>query len=423
MSMCKNVDYSVVLNELQKLSENGMRVLATAYGEVERSNDYDLNSLKNLNFIALVSMLDPLRKESAGAVKLCQDAGIKIVMITGDSPKTAFAISKQLGFVKSINEVKTGDEIREVKEKGLRQLDKLTQNTKVYSRMEPIQKLDIVDSLIRNGNFVAVTGDGVNDAPALKHSNVGIAMGKGGTDIARESADLVLMDDNFDSITKAVEEGRIVYNNIRKVVFFAVSCGIPKILIYILAIIFGLPMPFNASQLLWLNVTTEGIQNIALAFECGEGDEMKQKPRDPKEPIFNSIMIKRLAVSILTITILCFSVFYFALMQSGFNQKYASSVLLMFFIFIQNMQVLNSRSENTSIFKHSFSKNKKLIIGISTAVLIHIFAMSSGFLNNALRIEKLNFHNIIMLFALASTVLLISEIEKLIRKMLTRGKN
>lgn len=420
LSMCKNNNSLILIREeLENLSNNGMRVLAIAYGEINKKDDpenYNHSDLENLNFLALISMLDPLRTEAKIAVKECQSAGIKIAMITGDNTKTAYAISKQLGFVEKIDEVKTGIEVKEALNKGPNELDILTKNTKVYSRMEPTQKLDIVQSLIRNGNFVAVTGDGVNDAPALKNANVGIAMGKNGTDIARESADIILMDDNFASITHAVEEGRVVYNNIRKVIFFAVSCGIPKVIIYILAIILGLPVPFNASQLLWLNVMTEGVQNIFLAFERQEGDEMFKKPRTPEEPIFNKIMIKRCIWMISIITILCIGIYYSCINILNYSQIKATSLLLMLFVFIQNLQVLNSRSENKSVFKHSIMNNKKLLFGISCAVAIHLFASSNSILNKTLKIETLNINEIFVMFCCALIVIIASEIEKRLRK-------
>ena len=417
--MCKNVDYREVIKEMNRMSECGMRVLAMCYGEVDKVdwNNFNISYLTDLKFLSMVSMLDPLREESLSAVNTCQTAGINILMITGDNPKTAFAIGRDLGFVDNQNQVKTGEDVKNALNIGKDALDKMVKDTKVYSRMEPIQKLDIVNSLIRNGEFVAVTGDGVNDAPALKNSNVGIAMGKSGTDIARESADMVLMDDNFLSITNAVEEGRVVYNNIRKVVFFAVSCGLPKVIIYILSIICNLPMPFTATQLLWLNVMTEGVQNISLAFESAEGNEMTKKPRDPKEPIFNSTMIFRIALSMLVVTVLCFGVFFYSIKFLGNDVKTASSMILMLFVFIQNMQVLNSRSESTSIFKQSLLKNKILIVGITTAVLIHILASNSSFISGVLKITPLPLKTILTMFLLATLIILTSELEKLTRKV------
>lgn len=419
ISMCKQENYSDILGELDKLSNNGYRILAVCYGKVnkkENPNEYNINDLRDLNFLALVSMLDPLKPEVLDAVNTCQNAGIKIAMITGDNPKTAYAIASQLKFVNDFNEVKTGVDIKEAKEKGDSYLDEITKNTKVYSRMEPTQKLDIVQSLIRNGNFVAVTGDGVNDAPALKNANVGVAMGKNGTDIARESADIVLMDDNFASITHAVEEGRITYNNIRKVIFFAVSCGLPKVLIFIIAILLGLPMPFTATQLLWLNVMTEGVQNIFLAFERSEGDEMKRFPRSPSESIFNYVMVKRCIISIIFITLACTISYYYSLKVLNFSKVKASSILLMLFVFIQNIHVLNSRSENKSVFKHSFMQNKKLIFGIIAATSIHIIASYTSIMEKILKIEPLKINEMLVVFLIACGLIFVSEIEKLFRK-------
>ena len=422
LSMCKESDYSKLYTKLEHLSNDGMRVLAVACGEIETKDNYEVEDLKELNFISLMSMLDPLRPEAKDAVNECQNAGIKIAMITGDNATTAYAISKQLGFVNDISEVKTGVDVKNALNTSEDELDILTKKTKVYSRMEPTQKLDIVQSMIRNGNFVAVTGDGVNDAPALKNANVGVAMGKGGTDIARESADIILMDDNFASITHAVEEGRIVYNNIRKVIFFAVSCGIPKVIIYILAIMFGLPVPFNASQLLWLNVMTEGVQNIFLAFERQEGNEMSKPPRKPEEPIFNDIMTKRCALFITVITDKCISVYYSLTNILHYSHTKSASMLLMLFVFIQNLQVLNSRSENISIFKHSIKNNKKLLLGITCAVGIHLFATHNPILSKILRIEPLALKEILVMFGLALVVIIVSEIEKFIRKIRTKNE-
>lgn len=424
LMMCKQgKDYSKLSDRLEILSNDGMRILGTAYGEIKKQDNYSIEDLKDLDFISLMSMLDPLRNEAKTAINECKKAGIKIAMITGDNAKTAYAISKQLGFVNNIDEVRTGQDVKDALKESDDKLDLLTKNTKVYSRMEPTQKLDIVQSLIRNGNFVAVTGDGVNDAPALKNANVGVAMGKGGTDIARESADIVLMDDNFASITNAVEEGRIVYNNIRKVIFFAVSCGIPKVIIYMLAIMFGLPVPFNASQLLWLNVMTEGVQNIFLAFERQEGDEMNNPPRKPDEPIFNNIMKCRCISLIIFITILCSIVYYISINVLNYSHIKSSSILLMLFVFIQNLQVLNSRSEKLSIFRHSIKNNKKILLGIGGAIAIHIFATNNIFLSKILKIEPLSLKEILAVFCLAISVIVVSEVEKFIRNYRLNKEN
>lgn len=410
----KTIDYTHIYEKLEELADNGYRVLAVAYKDSEAKDieNFGLDSLNDLNFMGLIAMIDPLKNEVKDSIKECQEAGINIVMITGDNPKTAYNIGRELNFVNSQDEVKTGLQVRETLNNGESYLDKMGEKTKVYSRMEPTQKLDIVQSLIRNGNFVAVTGDGVNDAPALKNANVGVAMGKGGTDIAKESADIILMDDNFASIVYAVKAGRITYNNIRKLIFFAISSGIPKIIFFIATIFMGLPIPFNAIQLLWLNVMTEGVQDIFLGFEEEEGGEMKQKPRDPQEPIFNKRMKSRCGLFIGFIAILSTIVYYYCINMLHFSAMKSTTIMLTLLVFIQNMQVLNARSETRSLFTHSFAKNKKILFGIFIVVLIHLFAVSNSFMNKVLKIEALNLKEIAILLVIASSMIILSEIEK-----------
>jgi len=220
-------------------------------------------------------------------------------MITGDHPLTAFAIAKELKMVSDLEEVITGQDLKENEMKGEGALDAITSKARVFARVEPRQKLGIVASLMRQGHVVAVTGDGANDAPALHAAHVGIAMGKGGTDVAKESAELVITDDNFASIVAGIEEGRVVYNNVRKVIFLLISTGAAEIVLFLAALMVNIPLPLIAVQLLWLNLVTNGIQDVALAFEPTEGDEMERPPRPLTEPIINRIMVERIVLSAL----------------------------------------------------------------------------------------------------------------------------
>lgn len=427
ISMC-NIDEETnnkIKAKLDDLTKKGLRVLSVACGKVSKDlidNEEKLKKeLKNLEFLSLVAMLDPLRPEAKKAVKACQDAGINVVMITGDNPKTAFAISSELGFVKNQKEVITGLELKKAMDIGTEAVDKITQNAKVYARVEPTQKLDIVQSLIRNGNFVAVTGDGVNDAPALKNANVGIAMGKKGTDIARESANIILTDDNFASIVNGVEQGRLTYSNIRKLIFFFLSTAFAEIGIFILAMIMGLPLPFTAIQLLWINLITEGIQGIAIALESPEGNEMKQAPRDPKESIFNKIMVSRIIVSSIIMIFGCFFVFkYFY--ETTMDVKIARSATIFLLILFQNMQIFNARSETQSLFKISFFKNPFLFVSIAIVTLIHIVASYNSVFDKFLRIDPLGWEELAIILPLSLTIIVVIEMEKFIRNKLHRKK-
>jgi len=428
MNMCKMdaEEEKEIKTRLDDLAKKGLRVLAVACGEInddlpENEEDLDDN-LKNLEFLSLVAMLDPLRPEAKNAVKKCQEAGIKVVMITGDNPKTAFAIASELGFVKTQKEVVTGADLKKAMDIGNEAVDSITQNARVYARVEPTQKLDIVESMRRNGNFVAVTGDGVNDAPALKNANVGIAMGKKGTDIARESANIILTDDNFASIVKGVREGRLTYSNIRKLIFFLTSTAFAEIGIFILSMAFRMPLPFIALQLLWINLITEGIQGIAIAMEGPEGNEMNQPPRDPKEPIFNNIMLTRIFITSVVMILGCFGAYKYILDTTG-DLKMARSVTIFLMILFQNMQIFNARSETQSLFKQSFFKNPFLFISIGIVTLVHIVASYVPSFDNFLKIDPLGWRELALIIPTALLIIVVMECEKIIRKIVKQQRS
>ena len=360
-------------------------------------------------------MIDPLRSEVKAAIGECHSAGLAVAMVTGDHPVTAFSISRELGLVQDIKEVITGKQLYEAKAVGDDQLDKLTRDSHVFARVEPHQKLDIVQSLQRNGHFVAVTGDGANDAPALRVAHVGVAMGKKGTDVARETSDMIITDDNFASIVAGIEEGRIAYGNVRKVIFLLISTGGGEIVLFTLSLLMGLPLPLTAVQLIWLNLVSNGIQDVALAFEPGEGHELKRPPRSPHEPIFNRLMTERVVISALVIGSVSYALFHWLLLQGYAIEDARNSVLLLMILF-ENVHVFNSRSETRSAFRHNLLRNPFLLFGTLTAQLVHIGAMYTPGINTVLEIHPVALVHWAQLLILGVSALIASEIYKIFRQ-------
>src|SRR5690606_26129552 len=259
---------SALAEAASRLAARGYRVLGVAQAHVDPVNESQAPpEPRGLRFLGFVCMIDPLREGVKQAVADCRKAGITVAMVTGDHPVTALAIAKDLGMATAPSQVLTGGEIEDMPDDELRERIKLT---RVFARTSPQQKLRIVTAARQAGHFVAVTGDGVNDAPAMRNANIGVAIGKSGTDVAREAAELVISDDNFATIVGGVEEGRVAYDNLRKVIFLLVSTGAAEVVLVMLAVGTGHPLPLLPVQLLWLNLVTNGIQDKALAFEPKE---------------------------------------------------------------------------------------------------------------------------------------------------------
>ena len=394
------------------LARQGYRVLAVATSDAEppAGEVFCEQHLHGLTLLGLVGMIDPLRPEARQAVATCRNAGIEVAMVTGDHPATALAIAKELGLARHDDHVVTGPELRATTSQD--EIDQLTRRAHVFARIEPSQKLDIVRSLQRNGHFVAVSGDGANDAPALKAAQVGVAMGKSGTDVARETAEIIITDDNFNSIVAGVEEGRIAYANVRKVIFLLISTGAAELVLFTLALFTGLPLPLLAVQLLWLNLVTNGIQDVALAFEPGEGDEIRQHPRSPKESIFNRMMIERVIISALVIGLVAFFL-YKTLLDWGYKVEEARNSTLLLMVLFENVHVFNSRSETLSIFRHNPMRNRILLFGTLIAQSIHIGAMYTPWIKDVLGIQPVSVEHWFELLGLALTVTIVMEIHKL----------
>lgn len=421
LPMCENMatasaDISLqtqtIINQAHELAGQGYRVLVAASGRLEPSDKERIteNELHDLNFLGLVGMIDPLRDESRQAIEACHAAGIEVAMLTGDHPLTAFAIAKELGFVDNLSQVVTPAELTEAANEP-QHYARLLRDTRVYARLEPHQKLDIVSDLQQAGHFVAVTGDGANDAPALRAAHVGVAMGKAGTDVARETADIILTDDNFASIVAGIEEGRIAYSNVRKVIHLLISTGAAEIVLFFLSLLFGLPIPLTAVQLLWLNLVTNGIQDVALAFEPGEGDELTRPPRAPRESIFNRVMIQRVLLAALVMGSVAFMTFY-TLLENGASVEEARNLTLLLMVLFENIHVFNSRSETRSVFRHNPLQNGFLLLSVIGAQLLHILAMFTPGLSDVLQVNPVSFAEWFYLLLLALTLLLASEVYK-----------
>ena len=407
------IDRSILLHQKEQLAAQGLRVLAFAEGEIatEPDGEYGHHHLVNLTFLGLAGMHDPVRPEVPAAIRACQTAGIEVAMITGDDPKTASAIGEQAGLRFSPDQVVTGDQVRLAEKQGQRALDSLTDRARIYARVDPTQKLSIVLSQTRNGHFVAVTGDGVNDAPALKHAHVGVAMGRTGTEVAKESADIIITDDNFASIVRGIEEGRVAYANIRKVIFMLVSTGAAEVVLFLLAIPIGLPMPMLPVQLLWLNLVTNGIQDVALAAERAEGDELSYPARRPNEPIFDHVMVRRIWHSAFVMGAGGFAVFYW-LLERGYGVDQARNLLLLLFVLFENFHTFNSRSEHHSIVRQRFFANPLLVLGVVGAQALHVGAMHTPGLSDTLRLAPVPLSDWAILLLIASGLLVVMEFEK-----------
>ncbi|WP_058868526.1 HAD-IC family P-type ATPase [Chloracidobacterium thermophilum] len=411
------LDLNHVVQQSDALAAEGYRVLAIAHGTVAAAGDAlpDLTQVKGLTLVGLVGFIDPLRPEVKAAVAQARRAGVKVLMITGDHPLTALAIARDLGLAQSKEETVAGKELAGLTGEQLRQWLDAHPQVRVFARVTPDQKLAIVDALVARGEIVAVTGDGVNDAPALNRANIGVAMGSG-TDVAKEAAQIIITDDNFASIVAGIEEGRYAYANIRKVTWFLISTGAASLILIGGTVALALPMPLSAVQWLWLNLVTNGIQDVALAFEAGEEGAMRQPPRDPKEGIFDRRMITRVLLGGVTMAVLCFGLWVY-LMNSGVEVNSARNILLAFFVLIQFFYVLTCRSETASAFSISWRRNPVLIGGALTALSIHLLSMNWSVTQAVLRLEPLSLDKWFGLAALATIVFIVMETYKRWQRM------
>jgi magnesium-transporting ATPase (P-type) len=415
LAMCDEEDGPIKRREWQGTAESmarrGYRVLALAHGE---ASDSDVCSPvpsepSRLSFLGFVGMIDPLRPGVREAVAACHDAGVSVAMITGDHPVTALAIARDLGLATEPGQVVTGPELAGKSAEDLRET---VERGRVFARVTPRQKLELVDAARHAGQYVAVTGDGVNDAPALRAANIGVAMGKSGTDVAREAAELVISDDSFASVVAGVEEGRIAYDNVRKVIYLLISTGAAEVVLVALAVATGMPLPLLPVQLLWLNLVTNGIQDVALAFEPSEGGVLRRKPRPPREPIFNRLMIERTIIGAIVMGCVAFGVFAW-LLSAGWSEVSARNGILLLMVLFEIVHIGNCRSETKSAFGLSPLRNPILIAGSALAMLIHVAMMHLPVGRTLLEVEPVKPAVWLALLGCALTIIVAIEIHKL----------
>jgi Ca2+-transporting ATPase len=391
-----------VLHANDNMTLDALRVLGVAY-KVSPSlpNMEELEKLEEgMIFVGLLGMIDPPRPEVAPALAKASKAGIRTIMITGDFPNTARAIAEAVGLLKPNHQVLSGAELDDLTDEQLKQQ---VEYTDVFARVSPEHKLRIVEALREDGEVVAMTGDGVNDSPSIKRANIGVAMGITGTDVAKESADMVLTDDNYASIVSAVEQGRIIYDNIRKFVFFLISSNIAEVMIIFLATLAGLPAPLTVIQLLWLNLLTDGAPALALAMEKGDPVIMDRKPRPPSEPIINrtmqtGIVIQTIAQTGVVLTAFLVGLFWHLgagvmipagtnpvlyLLQYDWRGVDVQTAETMAFVTLSLCELFRAytvRSEKVSIFKLGVFSNKYMQYAVALSVFLMILVVSVSFL-------------------------------------------
>jgi Ca2+-transporting ATPase len=391
-----------ILDAAQQMASEALRVLAVA----SQSNATLETAERDMTFLGLVGMIDPPRPEAKAAIQTCEQAGIKPVMITGDHPITAQAVARELGLLKA-GRVVTGAELEAMSEA---EFEREVENIEVYARVSPAHKLRVVTALQHKGHIVAMTGDGVNDAPALKKADIGIAMGITGTDVTKEAAAMMLTDDNFASIVAAVEEGRGIFGNIKKYLMYLLSSNIGEIGLMAGATLLGMPLPLTAVQLLYVNLATDGLPALALAVDPPERDLMRRRPRNPRTGIFTRPVVTLMMVGGLWSTAVNLGLFTWA-MNSGRSIAQAMTMTFVSLVLIQFFKAYNFRSDRHSVLKRPFA-NKWLNVAILWELLLLGLIVYVPFLHDAFSTFSLSLVDWAIVVGLAFTVSPLLELAK-----------
>lgn len=421
-----------IMNTCHSMMDMGLRVLAFAYKKVGNIENFEINEIENnMVFAGLIGLEDPPRPEVKEAIRKCNEAGIKIIMITGDSSRTAVAIAREIGLIKNIPVIIEGLEFNQMSDKDL--IEKLHSKEIIFTRMTPKDKLRVVSLLKEEGEIVAVTGDGVNDAPALKKADIGLAMGISGTDVAKEAADIILLDDNFATIVNAVEEGRTVFDNIKKFITYIFASNIPEAVPYLAYILFKIPLPLTIIQILAVDLGTDMLPALALGAEKPSPDIMRQPPRKLKKRLLDLPLIFRAYLFLGPIeAIACMFGFFWVLYNGGWiwgtmissnNILYlqATTACLIGIIITQIGNVFACRSSNLSIFQTNFFSNKLIFIGITVEILLSLFIVYHPFGNKIFGTAPLESNIWLILLPFSVILLTAEEIRKAVIRRYQRA--
>lgn len=403
-----------ILEANTKMAKNGIRVLGIAFRLLEAEKS-DADMEQGLTFIGLAGMIDPPREEVKAAIENCKRAGIRPVMITGDHPLTAAAIGRDLNFAQQTDTV-SGEELQKTSEEGL---VKLAEKTSVYARVSPEDKLKIIDALQKRGEVVAMTGDGVNDSPALKKADIGVAMGITGTDVAKEAADMVLLDDNFSTIVAAVEEGRVIFDNLRRFIKFSLAGNIGKVLVMMIAPVFGMTVALQPLQLLWLNLLTDGLLGLGLGTEPAENDTMDRPPRNPEKGALDRNDFYQMGLTGIAIAAVSLGLGLYYFDPENPADLTWQTMIFATIGFAQVFQALALRSSAHSPF--AVSTNPLMVIVVISSVLLQLAVIYLPFMKTFFRLVPLSLENLLISVAAGSIVFFIIYIDR--KTGLTRSKN
>jgi len=408
-----------LLNQNKLLAQEALRVLAFAYNTPKKPS---LSAEKNMIFVGLQAMIDPPRESARESINHCYEAGIRVIMITGDNLLTAKAIAKQLNIQ---GEAISGADLNKTN------LEKKIESINIFARVNPEDKLKIINALKKKKYYVAMTGDGVNDAPALKRADIGIAMCIAGTDVAKEASDMILLDDNFTSIVKAVEEGRTIFNNIKTFLLYLFSGNLGELLAIFTSVIIALPLPLLALQILWINVVTETIPAIAMSVEPSKPEIMKQPPKKAKENILtknNIIWIILTSILIMSGTLIAF---YLTLFQNGWNFSldinnnpgvyyYALTMSFTTFFMFQFFNIFNSKMRKTTIFSTELFSNTWLFVSVILTLILQLLIVYLPFFNRIFNTIPLNLNDWLIILAISSSIIWLNELIKLAKRIKTK---